>query len=137
MRTRRFTHAAEAPIVEINTTPMIDVLLVLMIMLMLSLPVPTHKIAVDIGSGGRPIANPPPVVELAIAANGGLIWNGVPLPVARLDDRLAALVADPAKPLLQLSADPAVAYERFDTTLATIKRAGVTKIAFADNPQTF
>jgi biopolymer transport protein ExbD len=64
------------PIAEINTTPMIDVMLVLLVMLILSLPKPTHKVAVDLPGLVSGITTPPPVHSLTLDASGNASWDG-------------------------------------------------------------
>lgn len=60
----------------INTTPLIDLLLVLLVMLIISVPVATHKMPLDLPGGDRPPGTPPPVHRLALAADGRLSWDG-------------------------------------------------------------
>lgn len=130
------TQSAQAhaePIGAINVTPFIDVLLVLMIMIILTIPLQSHKVAVDL-----PRVNPlpPPVTpvphELAIAREGGLSWDGKPIADAALPPLLNAVAANDAAEL-HLRADPETRYERFNSVLATVKRAHVTKLGFIGN----
>ena len=96
--------AIEEPLCDINTTPMIDVMLVLITMLMLSLPPPTHEVPIDLPSGSNSAA-PPPVHRLTLDAGGQAAWDGVAIGNVALTQRLAALTTDPTKPLLQMQAD--------------------------------
>jgi biopolymer transport protein ExbD len=121
------------PIAEINTTPMIDVMLVLLVMLILSLPKPTHKVAVDLPGLASGITTPPPVHSLTLDASGNASWDGGAVSHSDLSARLRALVLDPAKPALHMKTDAATPYVRFDETLAQVKRAGVTQIGFVGN----
>ena len=116
----------------INTTPLIDLLLVLLVMLILSVPIATHKVPLDL-PGGDPPGEPPPVHRLSIAANGDYLWDGTPVSDAALAARLAAMARDPAHPVLHLAADGEARYERVDETLAVVLRAGVTRLGFVDN----
>ena len=123
-----------APIATINTTPLVDVMLVLLIMFIIIIPVASHKVPVDLPPPDpTAIAAPPPVHRLDIAAGGGLAWNGAPLPAASLPARLRALAADPDRPVLHLNADGEARYEQVDIILAEIARAGVTRLGFVDN----
>lgn len=137
-RPMTFTVAGERPaepISTINTTPLIDLMLVLLIMFILSVPVATHQVPLDLpNSAPPPEPLPPPLVHrLSLDASGRLDWNG-----RRIDDRqlpaLAARVAtDPNDPELHINVDPETRYERVDITLATIRRAGVTRLGFIGN----
>ncbi|PTD18302.1 ExbD/TolR family protein [Sphingomonas fennica] len=121
------------PMVEMNTTPLIDVLLVLLIMMILTVPVVTHKVAIDLPGDGRRDAAPPPVHRLDIAASGALSWDGAPVAVAALPARLAGHRADPAGPILHVRADGEAPYGVVDQTLAAIKRARIDRIGLVDN----
>ena len=124
-----------APIVAINTTPLVDVMLVLLIMFIIIIPAATHKVPLDLPQPGPVVATPPPVHQLDIAANGALAWNGVALPAGALPARLAALAADPARPELHLNAAGEARYEQVDVILAQIRGAGITRLGFVDNAQ--
>ncbi len=124
--------AAHQPMADINTTPMIDVLLVLMIMLMLSLPMPTHKLPVDLPAGAN--AGKPPVTHrLVLDAQGRLSWDGVSIGNTELASRLSAMAKDPARPVLQMQSDAATPYIRFDEALMAVRRAGISQIGFVGN----
>jgi len=120
-----------APIAAINTTPLVDVMLVLIIMFIMIIPATNHKVPVDLPPDGP--VRPAPVHRLDIRADGSLAWNGSPLAPAALPARLAALAADPAQPNLHLDADGEARYERVDQILAQIRTAGVTRLGFVDN----
>lgn len=121
---------ATEPISALNTTPLIDVLLVLLIMLIVAIPAATHKLPVDLPSGpAKTVLDLPH--RLDITASGGLAWDGRAITDAELPALLAATVASNAT--LQLKADEAARYERFATILNTVKRAGVTRLGFVGN----
>lgn len=137
MRRPHTLPAAGEPFSTINTTPMIDVMLVLLIIMILSLPAPTHKVAVDLPQAAGPNAAPPPVHRLSIAATGGYSWDGAPVSSPELVARLAAFKADPAGPVLHLQTDPEAPYERFDETMVLVKKTGIERIGFVGNPPGF
>jgi biopolymer transport protein ExbD len=133
IRTHFYTAKADyAPIATINTTPLIDMMLVILIMLIVTIPMSTHKVPLDLPPP-VPGGTPPPSHRLAIDAGGALAWDGLPLAAAALPARLAALNADPRHPALILDADGATRYERVDELLAAIRRAGVIRLGFLNN----
>ncbi|HEX8301723.1 biopolymer transporter ExbD [Sphingomonas sp.] len=114
---------------QINVTPFIDVMLVLIVMMLLSLPLATHKVAVELPNG-----NPPPDIvikphQLTIDRAGALFFDGRPVSDAALPATLGAMQAQPGA-VLQMNPDPEARYERFESVLATVKRAGVTRLGF-------
>lgn len=130
MRSRPQAFPEPQPFSQINTTPLIDVLLVLLIMLILTIPTVTHKVPVDLPASGKGAVD----IErhrLTIARSGALAWDGAPVPEAALPARLASLKS--ADALLELKVAPEARYERFDQVLATIKRAGVERLGFVDH----
>lgn len=121
------------PIATINTTPLIDMMLVLLIMFIVAIPLQTHKVPLDLPSATPTPAPERPVHRLAITADGRLLWNGAALDEAALRGRLAALASDPTEPELHLQPDGEARYELVDRVLADIRRAGVTRLGFIDN----
>jgi len=134
IRTHFYTPKGDyAPIAAINTTPLIDMMLVILIMLIVAIPMTSHKVPLELPPPDPGHVPPPPSHRLAIDSAGALRWDGRPLPGAALPARLAALAADPARPALLLDADGEARYERVDELLAAIRRAGVTRLGFVDN----
>lgn len=126
---RHFRSPGESsgPLLDINTTPLIDVLLVLIIMLILTIPVRLHQLDLGLGGAGQPQATATVVVELA--ADGALSWQGERLPdMAELERRLAGLATMAAPPLLQLTPHPRVAYRHVTAVLAAARRQGVHRL---------
>lgn len=118
------------PLSAMNITPLIDVLLVLLVMMILTIPMMTHKVPVDLPGPGK--VGPAVSHQVDLDAAGRLAWDGAPIANAALPARLAAMLRDP-NARLEIRADAAARYERFDQTLAVIKRAGVTKLGFVGN----
>ena len=123
------------PIPAINTTPLIDMMLVILIMLIVTIPMSTHKVPLDLPTAAPPPFphTPPPVHRLSVQASGGLLWDGQALPAAALPARLGAFQEDPLLPILELNADGEARYERVDQVFAQIRRAGVTRLGFVGN----
>jgi biopolymer transport protein ExbD len=122
-------HEAQA-IAEINTTPLIDVMLVLLVMLIISIPIQTNAVKLDMPLGKPPLA-PPPVVLLQLEFDGTTLWNGNQVTDrATLDSYLTqAAKADP-QPEIHLQADRLVKYDDVARVLADAQRLGVMRIGF-------
>jgi biopolymer transport protein ExbD len=125
--------AAAEPIVEINTTPLIDLMLVLLVMFIVTIPIATHKVPLDLPTPDLTPAPQRAFHRLALDAGGGLHWNGSAIDDSRLAPLLGQLAADPAEPELHVQVDGETRYERVDQTLATIRRLGVTRLGFVGN----
>ena len=132
-RTHALAQSEFAPIAAINTTPLIDMMLVILIMLIVSIPMTTHKVPLDLPAPRPAPLTPPPVHRLVILTSGALSWDGQALPAAGLAARLDAFQADPTQPVLELEPEGAARYERVDQVLAQIRRAGITRLGFVGN----
>lgn len=122
------------PFASMNITPLIDVLLVLIVTLIMTIPIMTHKVPIELPPPGPVSPELAVVHRIDLKADGGLALDGGAISLAALPARLAALRADP-NAQLQVRADGASRYERFDQTLAVIKRAGITRLGFVGNEQ--
>lgn len=121
------------PAPELNTTPLIDIMLVLLIMFIVTIPVSTHKVPLDLPGDGSSLASRDPVVHrLELNASGDLSWDGATIADAELPPRLAAIKADPAAEL-HMRTDGAAPYARFDAILATVQKAGIERLGMIDN----
>ncbi|MCK9385747.1 MAG: biopolymer transporter ExbD [Nevskia sp.] len=124
-------------IMEINTTPLIDVMLVLLIMLIITIPVQTHavKLNMPVNAQQQP-AKPPPVVEISIDFDGTVLWNGESVAnSAELESRLRAVASEQEQPEVHLRPNKLAAYKYVATVMASAQRLGVTKIGFVGNEQ--
>ncbi len=135
-----FQHGHHAqPMAEINTTPLVDVMLVLLVIFMITLPLITHSLAVDLPETNATTpsvaANPAPV-ELGINAEGQLFWNGVALSEADLELRLQEAARGEPKPELHLHADKSTPYQRLAEVMAAAQRNGLTRIGFITESRT-
>ncbi|HEY1503387.1 MAG TPA: biopolymer transporter ExbD [Stellaceae bacterium] len=125
------------PLVDINTTPLIDVMLVLLIMLIITIPVQTHAVKLDM-----PQANPPPplvqpsVVDLAVDFDGTITWNGASIPDrATLETYLQSAALQDPQPEIHLNPNKLVKYSYVAMVLAEAQRLGVLKIGLVGNEQ--
>jgi biopolymer transport protein ExbD len=130
---RAFAVPAEAPISALNTTPLIDVMLVLLIMFIVTIPIMTHKVEVDLPTGPPPPQAPPEIHDLAMDVAGRLRWDGAPIGEAALPARLAAFKARGPNAVLHFRAAGETRYEDFDRVLAVLKRAGIERLGFVGN----
>ena len=117
------------PFVTPNTTPLIDVMLVLLIMMILAIPAALHTLPVDLPTAG-PAGASPPVHELAIGADGAPTLDGTAVASAGLATAVGALARDPAKPVLRIRADEALPYGLFHARMGTVRQAGMTRVGF-------
>jgi biopolymer transport protein ExbD len=127
----------DGPMMEINTTPLIDVMLVLLIMLIMTLPIQTHAVHVDLPQNTN---QKQPLVEpnkntLYISPQGQTTWNGTPVDLVTLRQYLDATVSMNPQPELHFQPDRMARYETVDEVLAIIKRANVQKLGFVGNEQ--
>lgn len=121
------------PMAEINTTPLVDVMLVLLVIFIITAPLFHQAVPIDLPQvSATKIDEKPEVIQLAIDADGGLFWNGEAISRALLDERLVA--AGGRQPELHLRADRKVAYEKVADVMAAAQRANVVKIAFVTQP---
>lgn len=121
------------PMAEINTTPLVDVMLVLLVIFIITAPLFHQAVEIDLPKvSANRIDEKPEVIQLAIDANGGIFWNGEALPRAGLEERLSAAAA--RQPELHLRADRNVRYEHVADVMGTAQRLGLSKIAFVTEP---
>ena len=119
--------------VDINTTPLIDVMLVLLTLLIITLPIQTHAVKLDMPvNPPPPPPNPPPVVELGVEFDGTVTWNGAAVDFNTLD---AYLYNEGQKELgaqseIHLHPDKLAKYDAVAKVLADAQRLGVVKIGF-------
>jgi len=123
--------------VEMNTTPLIDVMLVLLTLLIITLPIQTHAVKLDMPA---PVTTPPtiipPTVELQVDFDGTVLWNGEALADrAALEDRLQRVAAEPDQAEVHIRPNKLVEYKSVATVLASAQRLGVTKLGMVGNEQ--
>ena len=124
-------------LVDINTTPLIDVMLVLLIMLIITIPIQLHSVDLNMPAGAKaPQSEPPPVVRIDVDFDGVMLWNGTPVPDrATLEARMREVAAQPTQPEVHLRPDKLAPYRNVATVLASAQRLGVTKIGLIGSEQ--
>ena len=123
--------------VDINTTPLIDVMLVLLIMLIITIPIQTHAVKLNMPVGNPPPPTvPPEVVTVEVDFDGTLIWNGQILrDRAELEARLKGAANAQVEPELHLRPNKLVKYDSVAMVMASAQRLGLTKIGLIGNEQ--
>lgn len=125
------------PMAEINTTPLVDVMLVLLVVFIITAPLLTHAVRIDLPSANAPVAaQQPETVAVSIDAAGTMHWNDEPLDgLEALDARLLQAAALDPQPELHLRADRSTRYERIAAVMASAQQAGIAKIGFVTEPR--
>ncbi|MCM8731837.1 ExbD/TolR family protein [Hephaestia sp. GCM10023244] len=126
------------PMMEMNTTPLIDVMLVLLIMFIITIPVQTHAVKVDLPQNDpNQQQNPiePDKNKISIDPAGVVAWNGSPVDEVTLRQYLDQTTTMNPEPELHFQPDRNAQYAKVDAVLAIIKRSGVTKLGFIGNEQ--
>ena len=124
------------PMMDINTTPLIDVMLVLLIMFIITIPVQTHAVKLDLPQNqpNQPLPPIQPVKHrVTIDPAGSILWNGTPINLTVLRQYLDQTQQMNPVPELHLEPDPQARYEVVDEVLAVTKRAHVEKMGFVGN----
>jgi biopolymer transport protein ExbD len=126
----------DEPMMDINTTPLIDVMLVLLIMFIITIPIQTHAVKLDLPQD-QPNQQPPPIDpvknKIVITPQNEVLWNGTPIDLTRLRQYLDVTQTMNPIPELHLQPDPNARYELVDEVLAVTKRARVEKMGFVGN----
>ena len=123
--------------IDINTTPLIDVMLVLLVMLIITLPIQLHSVTLNM-----PVGNPPPplvkpeVLKIDIDRESRIYWNGELIPDrAALEEKFQGAAAQAVQPELHLRPDKGAKYEQVAHVLASAQRLGLTRIGIIGSEQ--
>ncbi|GGC73577.1 ExbD/TolR family protein [Undibacterium terreum] len=126
------------PMIEMNMTPLIDVMLVLIIMLIITIPIQNHAVNLNMptSSPAKPLTEPM-VITIDVDFDGTVLWNGVALSGGRgeLEAKLREVAAQPDQPEVHLKPNKLVAYKSVAAVMASAQRLGVTKIGMIGNEQ--
>ena len=125
------------PMMEMNMTPLIDVLLVLIIMMIITIPKQNHSVNLNM-----PVGTPPPsdvkpvVVTIDVDFDGTILWDGEVIPNSQaLEAKMNSVAAMPNQPEVHLRPNKLVEYKVVAGVMATAQRLGVTKIGMVGNEQ--
>ncbi len=127
-----------SPMMEMNTTPLIDVMLVLLIMFIITIPVATHAVNIDLPQAQPPNAEQqidPVKNKLVLTQANEILWNGSPISLGQLVTLLQSTKAMAVEPELQFQPEEYASYEIANQALKVINESGVTKFGFVGNEQ--
>jgi biopolymer transport protein ExbD len=132
----QMTGDSDEPMMDINTTPLIDVMLVLLIMFIITIPIQTHAVKIDLPVN-QPQNQPPPINPqkniVVVSSQGQILWNGTPVTKEQLRQYLDVTQQMNPVPELHLQPDATARYELVDEVLAITKQAHVQKMGFVGN----
>jgi biopolymer transport protein ExbD len=128
---------SDEPMMDVNTTPLIDVMLVLIVMFIITLPVMTHAVKLDMPSGNPPpVQKDPIVIEVEIDYDGSVLWNGTQVAdFGTLERYFKTEGAKPEQAELHIRPNRRAKYDSVAKVLALAQRNGMTKIGFVGNEQ--
>jgi biopolymer transport protein ExbD len=124
------------PMNEINTTPLVDVMLVLLVIFIITAPLLTHAVKIDLPQAtSQPLPEKPEVVDLAVDGEGKTYWNDVLMVEGELKQKLAAAANQKPQPELQIRADKNTRYQVLAEVMADAQNVGITKLGFISEPK--
>ncbi|MBV8470808.1 MAG: biopolymer transporter ExbD [Burkholderiaceae bacterium] len=121
---------------DVNTTPLIDVMLVLLVMLIITIPIQLHSVNLNMPNGSPPpITKEPVVVEIFIDFDGTVLWNGEAVDKPALEAKLKAAATAEDQPEVHIKPNKLVDYGAVAAVMAAAQRLGVTKMGIVGNEQ--
>lgn len=125
-----------APMSEINTTPLVDVMLVLLVIFIITAPLLTHAVKIDLPQAtSQPSPEKPEVISVSIDGTGRMYWNDVPMVQGELKVKLQEIAKQEPQPELHIRADRETRYQILAEVMADAQNSGVTKLGFVSEPK--
>ena len=122
------------PMAEMNTTPLIDVMLVLLIMFIITVPLQTHAVKLELPTPGPTLPQPDPIKnKVVVTAAGAILWNGAPVSMPQLRTILEQTAQMRPAPELHVQPEANARYEVVDQVLAVTRQAQVRRMGFVGN----
>jgi len=123
-------------LMDINTTPLIDVMLVLLVMLIITIPIQLHSVNLEMPVGTPPVNNiKPEKIQIDIDEHSVVYWQGLPVTAQELEANMKTLANSTVQPEVHLRPNKAASYAVFANVLSSTKRIGLTKIAVIGSEQ--
>jgi biopolymer transport protein ExbD len=123
------------PMSEINTTPLVDVMLVLLVIFIITAPLLTHAVKIDLPqASSKPMPEIPEAVTVSIDEAGNTFWNDVPMVAGELKARLEAAAQKTPQPEVHIRADKNTRYQLLATLMVDAQNSGITKLGFMSEP---
>ena len=137
LKSKRLRKGADAEVMmDINTTPLIDVMLVLLVMLIITIPIQLHAVNLEMPVGTPPTNEiKPEKVQIDIDEKSTVYWQGLPVTAAELDEKMNLIAQLPQQPEVHIRPNKDCQYAVFANVLSTSKRKGLTKMAVVGHEQ--
>jgi biopolymer transport protein ExbD len=136
LKSRRVGAGDPEVMLDINTTPLIDVMLVLLVMLIITIPIQLHAVKLEMPVGVPPDSTiKPDKVQIGIDGQSVIHWNGLPVTAEELDRKMSLVAQQPVRPEIHLRPDKDARYAAFAQVLSATKRRGLDKVAVIGSEQ--
>jgi len=124
-----------APMSEINTTPLVDVMLVLLVIFIITAPLLTHAVKIDLPqASSQPLPEKPEVISVSIDGSGKMYWNDQVIVQGELKTKLQEIAAKKPQPELNIRADKETRYQVLTEVMADAQNVGISKLGFVSEP---
>lgn len=125
-----------APMSEINTTPLVDVMLVLLVIFIITAPLLTHAVKIDLPqASSQPLPEKPEVISISIDSAGKMYWNDTVIVQGELKTRLQEIAGKTPQPELNIRADKETRYQVLAEVMADAQNVGISKLGFVSEPK--
>jgi biopolymer transport protein ExbD len=124
-----------APMSEINTTPLVDVMLVLLVIFIITAPLLTHAVKIDLPqASSQPLPEKPEVISISINSEGKMYWNDAVIVPGELKIKLQEIAGKKPQPELNIRADKETRYQVLAEVMADAQNVGISKLGFVSEP---